>query len=48
MSMFSVSRPIASAVEKFCVTLTKATPASLKRSITFEKSSSERERRSTL
>ena len=48
INMFIVSRPIASAVEKFCVMETKDAPAVLRRSITFTKSRSERERRSTL
>ena len=48
INMLSVSRPIASAVEKFCVTDTKDTPAAVKRSIILAKSSSERLRRSTL
>ena len=48
MSMLRVSRPMASAVEKFWVTLTKAAPAWLKRPMTCAKSSSERDRRSTL
>jgi hypothetical protein len=48
INMFIVSRPIASAVEKFCVTETNEAPAAPRRSITFTKSRSERERRSTL
>lgn len=46
--MFIVSRPIASAVEKFWVIETNEAPLPLRRSITFTKSSSERLRRSTL
>jgi len=46
--MFSVRRPIASAVEKFCVTDTNDAPAALNRSMTLAKSSSDRLRRSTL
>ena len=48
MSMLRVSRPMASAVEKFWVTETKEASARLKRSISFAKSRSERLRRSTL
>ena len=48
ISMLSVSRPMASAVEKFWVTLTKAAPARLKRSIIWAKSRSDRDSRSTL
>ena len=48
MSMLSVRRPMASAVEKFWVTETKEAPDRLKRSISFAKSRSERLRRSTL
>jgi len=48
INMLSVSRPIASAVEKFCVTETNDAPAAVKRSIILAKSSSERLRRSTL
>jgi hypothetical protein len=46
--MFSTSRPIDVDVSKFCVTETKPTPFLSKRSISRAKSSSERERRSTL
>ena len=48
INMLSVSRTIASAVAKFCVTETNDAPDLLNRSITFAKSSSERESRSTL
>jgi len=48
INMLSVSRPIASAVEKFWVTETNDAPAAVKRSIILAKSSSERLRRSTL
>jgi hypothetical protein len=48
INMLSVSRPIASAFEKFCVTDTNDTPAAVKRCIILAKSSSERLRRSTL
>lgn len=41
INMLSVSRPIASTVEKFCVTDTKDTPAAVKRSIILAKASRE-------
>jgi len=48
ISMFRVRRPIASAVEKFCVTETKETSLAANRSMTFAKSRRERPSRSTL
>jgi len=48
MYMLSVSRPITSAAETFCVTNTNDKSAAVKRSIILVKSSSERLRRSAL